>query len=256
MDRNDLFYQTRMKQMFHMLSDYILPVPLPLLFSRVVQAEFAASLNRTFANAYTNLTHRLQQAPGTEGKKIKSRLYELTRQWQNHFSTLLVEFFRLRLLGSSAQSTEYRHRMQTATTLFLDIMGEEEELNSDILDITERFFCLLKDYLLRNMPGLDGDASRSTLEILQECRRLYDRQQGTSAAYLPFHRITYTKELIELTDEAASSFRTHPKCRYFLIVTEYLYALFLYVYMVEVVLAQEGSPSLIGQLQMMSFSDR
>lgn len=256
MDRNDLFYQTRMKQMFHMLSDYILPVPLSLLFSRVVQADFAASHNRTFANAYTDLTLRLNQVSGAEGKKIRFQLNELTRQWQSSFSTLLVEFFRLRLLGSSAQSTEYRHRMQTATTLFLDIMGEEEELNSDILDITERIFSLLKDYLLRNMPGLDGYTSRSTLEILQESRRLYDQQQEISAAYLPFHRITYTKALIELTDEAASSFRTSPMCRYFLIVTEYLYALFLYVYMVEVVLAQEGRPSLIGQLKTLSFANQ
>ncbi|MDD6890560.1 MAG: hypothetical protein PUD47_00470 [Bacteroidales bacterium] len=253
MEKNELYYQQRMRQMCHMLSDYILPTPLPLLFLPVLQPAFAARQNEAFYRTYLPLSERCQRATGADKLAAQNQLNQLAKRWQDRFAQLLVEFFRLRLLGSR-QSDAYRQRMTAATTLFLDIMGEEADRNDDILDITERFFRLLKEYLVRNLPDLSTSASRPTSEVLRECRRLYDACQQTEG-YIPFHQLTYTQGLLALTDEAAASFRQSPMCRYFLIVTEYLYTLFLYVYMVELVQSAQGKPSLLLQLRSDPFSE-
>lgn len=191
---------------------------------------------------YMKLRERVKgEAGGNEQEKIKlaeqqkERLEQIKKKWSSEWAVRLVEYFQLRILGKHS-CTEFYDRYKNYCSYFMDILKGLER-NPNPINITHDFLQMLGDYLYTVTPGERKD--KHPLSMLQQVRMEYKSCRGRED-YINFEENLYVAALMEMMEELASDYPNklgrNPIARHFLSVSEYLMALAVYVYMVELMI--------------------
>lgn len=218
-------------QIRHILADYVLSPVLILLFDKIAQSPQVVG-----HKYYLKILRQIKDAatPQQQGY-AKFRKNDLEKQWNTCFPKLLIEFYYLRLLGTQVDKVSYQTRANKYCIFFLNMIGDGNVLNNPV-KIAGDYLSMLQDYLLRNCPGLPPQAIEWPVgELLRKVRTLY-LANASVQGYLPFEENIYPAGILQLIDEVAESWESNLICRFFLITPEYLYGLFVYVYMVEFII--------------------
>ena len=235
----------------HILADYLLLPDLTVLFdNRTV-------LDPGYWHNYKQVRDAYYAEKDEKQKEtLKQKRNEIAKEFRQKFAKLLVEFFQLRLLGSQKDMEAYLNRFDKYLELFFNLVGDGDG-KTPMLTLTYQFLDMLRDYLLRNCPGLPVKAQdMNANELMQEVRRLY-KLCDRNPRYVDLETNSYTAGILNLLDKISRTDTQKLPYSYFLIVSEYLIGLFLYVFMVEHIIYRrellkgktaKKAPSLIAQL--------
>lgn len=235
----------------HILADYLLLPDLMVLFdNRTV-------LDPGYWHNYKQVKDAYYAEKDEKQKEmLKQKRNEIAKEFRQKFAKLLVEFFQLRLLGSQKDVGAYLNRFDKYLELFFNLVGDGDG-KTPMLTLTYQFLDMLRDYLLRNCPGLPAKAQDMNVNgLMQEVRRLY-KLCDTNPRYTDLETNSYTAGILSLLDKISRTDTQKPSYSYFLIVSEYLLGLFLYVFMVEHIIyhreflkgkTAKKTPNLIAQL--------
>ena len=215
----------------HIISDRVLyPVQALLFGQKVLYPNMVG--HYVYEQVYAQLKDK---AHSDIQENAKLRMATMSSVWCRLFPERLVECCYLRLMGTQRDMVSYWRRTNEYAAHFLDLIGEGGT-SRDFVDITRDYFAMLQDYLLRNCPGLSGNASDLTVAgLLKTIRRAYARN-ASMCGYIPFEQNIYSAGILYLLDELADTWKDNPVCRYPLITPEYIFGLLLYVYMVEFII--------------------
>lgn len=258
-DREKSFFLDRkndlddMAQMRHMLYDYILPTPLPLIFTVILDYKNKVD---EFKYAKKNATNN------AEKEKYSKYISSVYSEWAKDMSKGLVNFYCARYLGSSSHEKDFTQRLHYVTTLFREIFAYNTTPFNNLRELLGRFFSMLKDYLIRNVPDLENVNEDSNIkEVMTAVRNLYrncSKDEVAKVVYVNFNskRLTYANGLIELMDNISVEYETSDYCKYFHILMECLYTLFIYVYMCEFIIYNndKSSQNLFTYLKNLKFN--
>jgi len=239
--------------------DYLLSTSVPLIFNPLLSDK--KRLEKLFNQEYYGLT-MLRRDPD-KVKEVWDRVLKegvpeelladekefgpvwdkIRETWEQFLKEVLVEVFKERLLGSQSDMSAYHKRSDKYLHILNEMFGKGDT-EYDLYSITVTYFDMLKDYLCRNMPFLPVDiCQRPVDEVMAACqeiyaaRRLYHNktEDVDRELYIAFNEMSYSSSLLTMTLEIAKDMKNHPKAQYYLVVSEYIHTLFIYVYMVEYV---------------------
>ena len=164
----------------------------------------------------------------------ENRLNQMEELWPSVFTMKLLEFFQARLLGPFNNKDAYCSKSRKYCNIFLDIVGEAQRDNN-FRFITGHFFLMMKEYIRHQMPGMKLGDNVDFVKVLEECRTRYKNTNVRHKYYVDFEDCTYANGILNLIDELATenAWATSPHCEYFILASEYLNALAIYVYMIE-----------------------
>lgn len=219
----------------HILRDYLMNTPVPLIFEELLQDP------DVFENqVWTDFMH-----PAPSPRNPTPRTFEKTSLhdfvWEHIFKDLLLKVFRDRLLGSQEDFESYVRRSENYAALFNDMIGGVN-CSNDLSDIICRFYEMMKDYLSRNLPSDGKDFSvLRTKEVLAACRESYRARRWRDDApeevertyYIDFESQTFSSALLVQFEDMAEPLESHPKSHHFMVLAEFLQVMFIYIYMVE-----------------------
>ena len=223
-----------------LLQNYLLTTSVPLIFGPLLMNPHVLK-----NESYQQLRQEFERKD-----QLRAVRHQLREVWNDLLRQNLTEVFKLRLLGSQTDLDKYRKRSVKYLRVLNDMFGTHDSYN-DLSVITESFFHLLKDYLCRNMPYLPtAYQGEEVLHVMRKCREIYsDRRYRDRPSeyvhlqpddearpfYIPFEEQSYTGKLLKQTDEIAADMKKHPKAQHYLVLSEHIQTLFIYVYMVEFV---------------------
>lgn len=202
------------------------------------------NINRTYYNF--RILDKLKKgwSPGREDRAHKA---VWTRIWMNQ----LAEFTKLRLLGEQTEDMKSYHRNSYNYIRLMGALLCHQELPASQATIRKLFMEMLRDYLLRNMPGLPAGADGLPLnKLLETCEKKYNgcksyKDKGIDNYYVDFSSVLYGKALMDqikgMASSEGSSEETYANMNYFVANVEYLYTFIIYAYMVEFVLYKTES---------------
>lgn len=217
--------------MRHILADYVLYPVQTLLFEQV-----ALYPNIIGHFVYSQVYKQSKDRTHPEVQEnANRRIAIMSKAWNVLFPERLVECCYLRLMGTQRDMVTYRRRVNEYAALFLYLIGEGNA-NRSFVNITCDYFAMLQDYLLRNCPDLPEDASELSISELLKTVRLSYARNSSMCGYVPFEQNIYPSGILQLLDELADTWKDNPVCRYPLITPEYIFGLFLYVYMIEFII--------------------
>lgn len=171
--------------------------------------------------------------------------------WTTILQKQLAEFSKLRLLGYQSADMQAYH---CNSYNYIRLMGKiflHEELPASQENIKCEFLDMLKDYLLRNVPGLPENAAHwSKDKLFTHCETLYNKYMSytnpksgnstTNIYYINFREGKYASLLLEQLNTIAQPTNGqgegNPLLNCYLGNLEYLYTFIIYVYMVEYLL--------------------
>lgn len=239
---NEIFSELRLYESWQhslrVISDYLVAPSAPLLFGSIANTPYLIGIP-TYLNTKKEVQDRAKKKEG-EGEPER-RLKIMEESWSEIFAHNLLDFFQARLLGTQCDAKVYRKRSAMYCNLFLDLVGEYNRPH-DFRDTTGLFFQMLKEYICQNLPGknMNFDATEIT-EVLQECRSRYTTSSiGKDRYYVDFDNSTYAAGILGLIDDLAKTWNDNQICNYFILASEYLYALAMYVYMIEFCIYSEN----------------
>lgn len=221
----------------HIIAGYLLMPDLPLLFDR------KNALNPNNWRNYESKQKLLNQksyeykqkqlkTDDNEITQLRAEVSEIEKSFNELFASLLVEFFQLRLLGSQKDIDAYLNHFDKYLALFLNLIGEGDQ-KTPMLTLSYQFLDMMKDYILRNCPGLPSTAETMSIhDLLQEVRKLYD-SCAKNPRYQNFKKNAYTAGILSLMDKISQTKTQKIEYSYFLIVSEYLIGLMIYAFMIE-----------------------
>lgn len=254
------------EQICHILADYLLGPYITILFGKNAQYPILVGHPeyKQVNSAAEQENKNSQQGAATNRRK------EMNYWWQQVFPMRMVEFFKLRLLKLPYDTRTNNKMRTTYHHLFLDLLGDGitgrnfEQITIDYMD-------MLREYLSNNCPCLnEEERSLPIAELIKTVRKYYSGELQPNAlwmnwnSHIKFERQPYAMEVIRLLDEVAQQGKKHPLCRYFLITSEYISGLFIYVYMIEFLICignralsqgEKWKPNLIKHLQEYHFPD-
>lgn len=175
-----------------------------------------------------------KQVTDAELSSTEFRKKKMEDLWPGVFTMKLLEFFQARLLGPFDDKTAYCDKSRKYCNIFLDIVGEANRENG-FRFITGNFFLMMKEYIRHRLPGKRLGSNVDFVKVLKKCRTRYRNANPEHKYYIDFEECTYAKGILELLDElaTANAWSTLPHCEYFILASEYLNALSIYLYMIE-----------------------
>lgn len=163
--------------------------------------------------------------------------------WTNILKKQLAVFSKHRLLGEQTADMRQYH---CNSYNYIRLMGKifmHVELPASQEEIRKEFLQMLRDYVLRNVPGLPENKEQLLInKLLAECEELYkdnskyNRNQNETY-YADFSKVPYAAALLKQIKEIAAQNdgkqAENPLLDCYLGNVEYLYTFVLYVYMAE-----------------------
>ena len=239
------------------MSNYLLQSAVPILFNDLLFRCYRIRNNQSFDSyKITDPVKRVNnnyyhEDPDLKGKSPWKENNAHQAVWTTILQEQLAIFSKLRLLGNQSEDMKAYH---CNSYNYIRLMGKiflHKELPAFQEDIKSEFLEMLKDYLLRNVPGLPENASQlSKVKLFTRCETLYEDykeytnqktgKSSTNMYYIDFTKGRYAHLLLEqlknIARQTDGQEKNNPLLNCYLGNLEYLYTFILYVYMVEYLL--------------------
>ena len=163
--------------------------------------------------------------------------------WTNILKKQLADFSKHRMLGKQTVDMRQYH---CNSYNYIRLMGKifmHVELPASQEEIRKEFLQMLRDYILRNVPGLPENKEQlPPKDLLAKCEELYDdnrkhNHNQNETYYANFNKVPYAaallKQIKDLAAQTDGKQAENPLLDCYLGNVEYLYTFMMYVYMAE-----------------------